>query len=204
MIPGHRQHAYTLIEVLVALAILATIAVLAYSGLSRASRARADLERRGDQFAQIQMTLTILERDITHARYRPVRTGPDQVAPAFEAKGSGTAWQMEFSSVASSLDGDPARVRIERVAWLRQGATMIRRSWAFADRTALTPAYDQALLQGISLSRFEYLDRKRQWHGVWPSPEAPKERDELPLAVRAKVIVEGWGEITRIIPLRAA
>ncbi|HJT97444.1 MAG TPA: prepilin-type N-terminal cleavage/methylation domain-containing protein, partial [Rhodanobacteraceae bacterium] len=68
-----RHRGFSLIELLVALAVFAALAAVAYGGLSEIARARAALDARQDRLAALVRAVSTFERDLGQAVSRPVR-----------------------------------------------------------------------------------------------------------------------------------
>jgi general secretion pathway protein J len=68
-----RARGFSLIELLVALAVFAALAAAAYGGLSQITATRGALAKQQDRFAQVVRAVSILERDLRQAIARPVR-----------------------------------------------------------------------------------------------------------------------------------
>ena len=63
---------FTLIEVILAVAITTFVALLAYTGLSTSMTAAEQHGKQAQLIADIQLPLTIIERDIRHAINRTI------------------------------------------------------------------------------------------------------------------------------------
>ena len=68
-----RMAGFTLVEVLLAMAITAFVGLLAYNGLSTSMTASEVHSEQAKQIGDIQLPLTVIERDIRNAVVRPVR-----------------------------------------------------------------------------------------------------------------------------------
>ena len=92
-----RSAAFTLIEVLVALAIFAILTVMAYQVLG-ASLSNADLlGQRMDRLRAVQQSMNMLGRDLTQAVPRPVRDPFDNsIRPALSVQ-PGTEFALEVT-----------------------------------------------------------------------------------------------------------
>jgi general secretion pathway protein J len=197
-----RAGGYTLIEVLVALAVLSVVVTTTLGGLVLGARSRDAIRIQGERLAQLQTALVLYEQDLLHALYRPVHTARGE-QPAFVYFPGIARPRLVFTTVEAAGTGEDALARTVRVEWFAKEGTLVRRQWLFADRTALTPSVDTAVLSGVRRYRVQFLDSARQWHSRWPSPQAPKDRDGLPTAVRLDLDLEDWGEIERLFVLRA-
>ena len=78
-----RACGFSLVELLVAVAVFATMAALAYGGLDSVVRTRAELGRQQEQFEAIMRSIALLERDLRQAVPRPVRGNYGEPLPAF-------------------------------------------------------------------------------------------------------------------------
>ena len=72
-----RQNGFTLIEVLVSLAIFAIMSALAYQALGQTLSNTELLHERVDRVQAIQRTMNMLGRDLFQSSPRPVRDGLD-------------------------------------------------------------------------------------------------------------------------------
>src|SRR4249919_3461842 len=88
---GHRG--FSLIELLVALAVFATMAALAYGGLDSVARTRAELGRQQDSFRDLMRGIGLIERDLHQAIARPVRGNYGEALPAL----IGSSGHIEFT-----------------------------------------------------------------------------------------------------------
>src|SRR5690606_38976471 len=73
---------FTLIELLLAMAVTALLAVLAYNGLSTALNSAERHRQVMQQLASLQTVLLWLERDLIQARWRPVDNAWGEEQPA--------------------------------------------------------------------------------------------------------------------------
>ena len=68
-----RQHGFTLLELLVAIAVFAIMAGIIQIGLVAILDARAEVDAVSEDLKRLQRSLQMLERDLGHAVERPVR-----------------------------------------------------------------------------------------------------------------------------------
>lgn len=185
---------FTLFEVLVAVALLAVIAALAYGGLDSVLRARAQLAEQAEQMARLQRAIGLLERDLRAAAQRPVRDAFGAVVPALV--GSVSSLEMSRHGHANLLDAP--RAELERLAWRRESEQLLRERWPVLDRVPSTPTERSDLLAGVDALRFRYLLRGGRSFDAWPPPvPAPT----LPAAVEIELEIAGLGRLRRLIEL---
>ena len=71
--PTHRPRGFTLLELLIALAIFSLIAVMAYGGLATVLEQNLVSEESAVRLAALQKTYLVLQRDIEQVVPRPIR-----------------------------------------------------------------------------------------------------------------------------------
>lgn len=199
---GAAIRGYTLIEVLVAMAVLSVVVTTTLGGLTLGARSREAVRAAGLRLAEVQTALTLYEQDLLHAFYRPAvsHRGPEL---AFAYGLNPNPSRLTLTTLAGLLPEGGRGARSVRVAWFRQGTSLVRTEWLYADRTPLTPSVKAVVLSGVRNYGTAFMDAGHEWRETWPSPQAPKEQDSLPRAARLQLELEDWGEIERIIILRA-
>src|SRR5699024_5356133 len=68
-----RVRGFTLIEILVAVTILAILAVAAYGGLNALIKSREITKTHAQHFKQLQLAMATIERDLEQTSARPIR-----------------------------------------------------------------------------------------------------------------------------------
>lgn len=155
-----RQAGFTLIEVMVAIMLMAIVSLMAWRGLDSIARASAHLEDSTEQGAALLRALNQLERDIAlHSAIReetglpsgdePIRAG-DSLPPGLALKRlSEIPLRLDIVR-ASTEPGAP----LQRVCWWRQGKVLYRAASPSGDRLPLPPLAERvAVLDDVS--RFE-------------------------------------------------
>ena len=198
---GRRRSAgFTLLELLVALAIFAVLATMAYTALNAVLNARKEVEKRMVRLAELQTTFMVMERDIEQAVGRAVRDELGDEQPALQGGGVGitvltltrTGWRNPLGLARSDL---------QRVSYGFDNQQLSRAGWSNLDRGPGNVPYTEVLLNGVSAVEVRFLTQDRQWLGYWP-PEADGGQQQntavLPRAIEISVDADGWGRITRL------
>jgi general secretion pathway protein J len=193
---------FTLIEVLVALAIFAIMSGIAFRGLGTVLDARERIVDDNRKWRAVAMSFAIIERDLAAAANRPARSSDDLPLPPFAGNAPELRREMaalEFSRMGD--DGTPAR----RVAYRLNGSTLELLAYPAIDAAPRDEAQSYALLSGVRSLETNFLDASGAWQPRWPviggSKLASAREQPLPRAVALAVKLESGEELTRVFAL---
>jgi general secretion pathway protein J len=189
---------FSLLEVLIAVAIFALIASVAYASLARMAAAESRLERVQNELETLQRALNNLELDLRHAVPRSARGAYQNSEAAL--RGDATSLIFGSTRVQSTANGprlEPVRVRHRFVSdrWFRAQFTAL-------DLAPATAELDRMVLNKISATSIRYFDHALQPQTQWPSPIAagdPTLLDTLPRAIEIQFQLEGYGRVRRLM-----
>ncbi len=190
-----RRGGFTLIEILVALVIFAAMAAISWGALSQIARTRSALAAEQDRFAQIERSMSDLERDLRQAISRPLRGNYGELVPAL----LGTSNRIELSRLGFANPRAEPRSNIERVLYAIDNNTLRRGRYAVLDRAAGSAPEWRELLDQISELRLRYLAADGSWREQWPPRDTPPE--ELPRAIELRLQLDDFGELRRVVGL---
>jgi general secretion pathway protein J len=191
---------FTLVELLVALAIFAIMSGFAYRGLMVLLESREGLAKESRKWRDISLFVGRIERDFAAALPRSATgasgTALAAVSSAVDSSGApGVALSRSGSTLAANASAGPQRVayrlregRIERLLWESVDA-------APRDEPAGTP-----LLSDVSALGFRFLDpRNSEWQSAWNLPGQANEN--FPAAVEMTLVLAGGERIVRLFDL---
>ena len=188
----------TLLELLVAIAILAVVLVMAYGGL----RAVLDVDEvtmeRTAELADLQRAFSLIGSDLAQIVRRPIRDEYGDSRPAFDATQPA---YLEWSRGGWRNPANRVRSVLQRVAYTVEDGTLVRRFWHVLDRAQDTSSESSELLIGVIDLRFRMLGDDRQWHEVWPIAQGETALTSAPLAVDVVLNTRRWGELRRLVLL---
>ncbi len=188
---------FSLIELLVALAVFASMAALAYGGLDSVVRTRPELGRQQTAFNGLMRSVAVLERDLRQAAARPVRGNYGEPQPAF----AGLPDRVEFTRAGFANPQAEVRSNLERVAYALDGNVLKRGNYPVLDRAPGSIAQATALRDNVEAFRLRYLDAANRWSDSWPPRETDAAPVALPHAVEFRIDTKDYGEVTRIVEL---
>lgn len=187
------RRGFTLLEMLVALAVFAVIGVMAGRILSGMVDMSEFTYERGDALAQAQRAFAVIERDVLQLAARPVRDEFGQTAPAL-ALGRGTL--VEFTRAGwRNLLGEP-RAQLQRVAYALRDDSLLRLFWPVLDRADDTRPRAQTLLTGVVDATFVVRDASGGEHTRWPAADGDGE--VRPAALELRLRLEEHGHLKRL------
>jgi general secretion pathway protein J len=170
-----RSRAFTLLEMLVALAVFAVIGVMASQILASMVDLAAATKTRSEQFADLQRAIFIVGRDVEQLTQRGVR---DEDGETLDAVLVGDGLLVELTRHGWRNATGAARSEVQRVAYALAGDDLVRLYWPVLDRAPDTVPVAQRLLGGVRDAQFIVHDDLEQQHAFWPADAAEGEEEE--------------------------
>jgi general secretion pathway protein J len=196
-----KNRAFTLIEVLVALAIFAILAALAYGTLGQTLDSAEMLNDRMDRLQALQRTMRLLSEDLQQLSPRPIRDElGDGFGPALDTDfQSGFALELTHGGWSNPMV--LPRSTLQRSAYRIEEDELIRYHWTVLDRTLANEPLSVTLLDGVESILFRFLQADGEWTEQWPPQNRPGllGARERPRAVEIIVTLTGEGEIRRLL-----
>lgn len=160
MIPVRISRGFTLLEMVVAIAIFAIIAAISYSALNNFLDARAHINGENERLRALQTMFVLLEQDLRYAVDRGVRDEYGDREPAFAG---GIAQPLAHGERLRLTTIRPAPVgagvhQMTRVAWRLNDGALYRVSWRVLDRDIDSEGYQRRVMANIDDIGFRYFD----------------------------------------------
>jgi general secretion pathway protein J len=181
-----KQQGFTLLEIVIALAIFSVMSMMAYAGLAAMLDARASTVPRAQQLAQLQTTLYLLNEDLSQVIKRPIRDQLGSSEPAFSI-GRGNEI-LVFTRTVPSWLANSSETNLLRVSYSLEKEALYRRVWTIPDRTQQTEYRRRRLLvtQGVTIKGFSA--KTKTWGEVV---------GEIPQALDISFKLDGLGSVHR-------
>lgn len=224
-----KQNGFTLVEVMVAMAITAVVTVMAYYGIDSAIRLSQAAEVEADYLSQVNRAFDVMTRDMRQMIGRQVRepSGLNKESALILDKNNEEI--LRFSRVGWT-NPEPVRFQrsqLQRVHYLYDGEKLIRRSWQMLDRYDDSKEQDVTLLEGVTALSIRVMQqpdisqlasgqlganvfvniastKEEQWQENWPPANdsgLQQSTSALPMAIEITLTLKRWGEIKRIFEI---
>lgn len=189
-----QESGFTLIEVLVALTIIAVLGVVLSTGMGQLVQWQQKLlqdMRDGDAQLRVQ---AILMNDLLQLAPRAVSDGYGGVLPACYSQGDGLE--------CSRFEGVPSTQGVIRFAYQVENNVLWRWRWPVLDRAPTTEPIKQQLMTQIDQLIVRWQDDQGEWLLSWP-PAGTIDRQLLPQRVELVLRYQDKERLKMWFPVRA-
>lgn len=200
MTPRTRQRVagFTLLEIIVAVAIFGIVSAVAYSGLNAVLNTQSETRQHAERLNALQRALTLIETDFEQAAPRSVRDRYGDRQPALQGNVDGV--NLTRAGHLNPM-GQP-RSAFQRIGYrLNEDGQLVRRTWTGLDQPIDPSPHDAVLLDHVDAFSVTYTTGPdSDWVEQWPPTGAQIPNQVLPLAVKVTLkLPEYKGEIVRIL-----
>ena len=209
--PHSPESGFTLVEVLIAMAITAFVSVLSYQTLSTVLAGIESARTESERLHEINRTFTVLSRDVRQMTNRPVRDEFGQMASAVSGGELARDPLRLTRSGWHNSTGAP-RSTLQRVAYRLEEDKLLRLSYPVLDRTTAIEPTETVLIDGVEVFELRFLpsvnalevDRnqvidRRFWQENWVADVGFTDKIiDPPAAIEVRVILSDWGELERL------
>lgn len=206
-----KSKGFTLLELMIAMAIFAFIAVGAYYMLNTFITAKERTDVHSVRLAQLQRAMLIISRDFEQVVPRPIRDEVDEISPAMIGMPNGA---VEFTRNGWTNPTGAARSDLQRVRYEFEQGKLWRSSWPVLDRGPDAKPQRTAILTGVAELAVKYYPMQTPLNAVqgsmpvigeptenWPQANADEvstqNRADLPKLVDFALTLDDFGDIHR-------
>jgi len=187
-----REDGFTLVELLVAITLVALITTMLFGGLRFGTRAASAVAVRVDHSAAIAGVYDFMQSQLTDARLLQLSNDPTQAASGFDGEPDALSFMTVppvylavggFHMVQVTMDGAGKHRRVI-ASW-----QPVQRGSLAVEPTTLQPS---VLLDDVASLEFEYFgvadpNRPPEWQNQW------SERADLPRLIKLRIVLaDGW------------
>ena len=193
-----RHGGFTLIEALVAIAILAIVATIAWRATAAMTDGEARLASESARWRGLDSLLTRMEADMRTALPRSVRHGRN-IEPAWYASRADAFGNTALVFTRGGPDAvDEPGSGGQRVGYRLHDGRIEVSYWPRLDNPATADPATYALVDGIAGFRMQELGDDGRWTDHWP----PTGIDVIPRGVRIDIVLADGSSIERWLALR--
>ena len=205
---------FTLVEVLIAMAITAFVAVVGYTGLTTVITGVDSLRQETRQLEELNRAFQVLGRDLHQFVDRSVYDEFGSRLSSMEG-GELAAQSLSFTRAGWHNSVGLPRSSLQRVAYYVDEDKLIRASWPVLDRTGAVEPVEVVLLREVDTFQVRFLGAldelevnrdsqidRRFWQENWiPDVSRREALTEPPIAVEVRLFVPQWGALERLYVL---
>ena len=192
---------FTLVELLVALAIFAVMSGFAYRGLSAMLDSREALQKESRKWRDVALVVGRLERDLAAALPRSALNAAGTRMASLSSSIDATSPQGIVLTRAGNALLENTLSAPQRVAWRLRENRVERLAWAGVDAGPREEATATPVLASASALSFRFLEPKGlEWRPTWGLPGTD---EGLPAAVEFTLTLASGERIVRIVDMPA-
>lgn len=163
-----KSRGFTLIEVLVAVAIFGVVSVLAYQAIAQTLSNAELLGDRMERLRAVQQTMRVIGRDLVQAVPRPIRDPIDgPMLPAMRTNVA-SSFVLEVTRGGWPNPVGLPRGTLQRVAWRVEDGELLRLHWPVLDPTVGVDPVGTLMLDNIESIELRYRLPDGEWSDQWP------------------------------------
>ncbi|MDR0588154.1 MAG: type II secretion system minor pseudopilin GspJ [Burkholderiales bacterium] len=198
-----KSRGFTLVEILIAMAIFALVSVMAYRATDAMTQGEARLATEAAQWRALEQVFSKIETDLALAQPRMMKRGRETI-PAWWGEYRGeNAGYLQFARAPSRL---PTAVLEQsspptglRIAYEWQGGTLTLLYWGSFDTEEDTEPARYVLLTDIAFFELTYLNQDNVWVNSWQPTHL--QSPPLPRAARVRIAGQDGAIVERIFAL---
>ena len=198
-----RARGFTLVELLVAIGVLAMISTLIYGAFAQMRLSKQGIQKMNDRYREGRLAISRISRDLQAAYlsgHKPIDESIVVVKTSFIGTRGTPADRLDFNTFANMrLDRDSHESDQAEITYFGSEDPEERSIIDLARRISTHPDLEpqrggrvEVLATDIDLFDLEYLDPLTgEWSETWDTTQAIGQADRMPLQVRVILVLNG-------------
>ncbi len=196
---ARRSAGFTLLEVLIAVAIFAVVSIMALGGYNQLITQSERINANNARTRAVQVAVQRMVQDFAEIEPRPVReplgNAPQPVVLA-DPRGEQL---IEFTRAGWSNPAGVPRPTLQRVAYRFEDNKLRREYWLALDRTLQAPPTTVVLLDQVKEVKLRFLSAERAYQDQWPPQRGQASPYARPIAIEITLELEDLGKLVRLV-----
>jgi general secretion pathway protein J len=190
---------FTLIELMIAITVLAIISTMAYSGLNSVLKSHEILSKKQESFNQLIQIITPLQKEFRTIIPRPIHDKYNSLLPALKLE---KTTNLTFSFTRGGIPNPSGlqKSSLQRIDYFFSEKTLIKRIWLTVDNYNADDHRDEVISTTLNLFNIEVLGFDGVWYQQWPNNKNDPP-DLLPKAIKFTLALPEFGEMSRLVEL---
>ena len=203
MIKTVYQRAFSLIEVLVAVAIMSLIGLASIKAFDMASASNQHIEETSQRLNQLQRAFLFISNDIQQLAERKVRDEYGDVIPTIKSDLQSSKPYMELTRLGRRNPAQLPRSNLEHLKYSLEDKILYRISYTYADGMQEEAGLKRPILNQVEKMEIQFYDGE-EWHDYWPLSDDPNSElaQQKPVAIKFGVETSHYGLLERWYVLR--
>lgn len=190
-----KNNGYTLIEIMIALAVFAILSVITATSMYQSFDIRSRLNLKSNQLNEILEAITLIKHDTDQIIDRAIINNELLMFPPF----TGFPQYLEFShgGIVNPNNTEP-RSTLQRVAYICDKSKLIRRTWDSIDIPIRDKGLDKVIISNLNECKFSYISHSKHIFEEWRdyAVQQNQKKESIPLAIRFNLKFEKLGSIS--------
>lgn len=194
---------FTLIEILIALAVFSIMASITSSLLYNAFTSRARVNEQSQRLNQLQLAISLMQQDTIQIVDRAIRGNDMQLFPGFV----GQNMYVEFTRDGFvNPQSTEKRSNLQRIAYVCEEDKLLRRTWETLDSLDRNVYEDKILVDKLTACNFGYLGKYLQVYPEWrlPSVSLKRKKINMPIAIQINLTLGTQGSMNLLFIITGA
>lgn len=193
----YQYQGFTLIEMVIAVAIFAVMMVIAFPGLTHIAKVGEQVGQSNRRLSELQFALTYFNRDWMQVSSRKIldQYGDEKSHIIIQDN------SISFTRSGWSNLLQQKRSELQRVEYLLKENQLIRQYWTSLDQLIADEAVATVLIDDIESFSIHLIDSSEKPIERWPLGEQDRQRVDKPIALRVEIDVKNFGMIHRIMEI---